>query len=65
MKNCEGCHRGQLGTEYECYYARYEEIFICPCHICIIKSVCEIVCEEFESFVTRCAKGTNLRGELI
>jgi len=61
MKNCKGC----MGVLYECYFIRYAEVFTCPCFMCIVKPICENVCEGFEEFMTRYAKGTDPNGDLI
>ncbi len=52
MKTCEGC----LGVTYDCFYIEYTKKFKCPCFMCLVKVVCNVGCDEFEAFASKCIK---------
>jgi len=49
-ENCKGC--GTLkDVNGECHYALGNSDGKCPCTTCIVKSMCEQSCEDFEKFI--------------
>lgn len=44
--NCKGCN-----AKYICVYIKYSET--CPCPTCIVKMVCNTLCDQFEDFKTQ------------
>ena len=51
MENCKGCLTKSSGIE--CSYIGYKGkkgTVRCPCRICLIKMVCQNICELYEDF---------------
>lgn len=50
--SCEGCrtYRHPDTGIVDCHFEAYNENDICPCALCIVKTMCNQACDEFEEF---------------
>jgi len=51
-KECKGCAEFKNETEeYICYFARANQYQnICPCSLCLVKTMCNTACEAYKTF---------------
>jgi hypothetical protein len=49
MKHCKGCN-----AKYICLYTKHSTT--CPCPTCLIKMVCNVICEEYTDFKVKTKK---------
>ena len=49
MIECKGCP----GLPNNCHFIKRAKKFKCPCFICLVKVMCENVCQEFKDFASR------------
>jgi hypothetical protein len=57
MENCKGC----LGELEDCSFIDHSKRFKCPCFICIVKVMCEGICDDFSDFRTRYSEDTETK----
>lgn len=50
--SCEGCrtYKHPLTGIVDCNFEEYNVTDICPCAICIIKTMCDCPCPKYEEF---------------
>jgi hypothetical protein len=53
LEDCKGC----IGTLHGCLYIKGVEKFKCPCVICLVKVMCEPICDDFVEFAHRYEEG--------
>ena len=48
---CNGClTKSGPAPELDCVYIRFNENGVCPCTHCVIKVMCDIQCEDYDTW---------------
>ena len=50
-KRCKGCVVLKRRTIYDCAMYSLDMVSECPCHVCIVKMVCEEVCDDLRKYL--------------
>ena len=62
-EECKGC-KGCISSVKPQYIDKNDKLIVCPCQTCLIKGICHMSCQEYETYIAYFVMDMHKRGDI-